>query len=194
MRIVAGKNRGTKLAAPENWTTRPTADRTRESLFGILEGGGHGDPLTDALVLDVFAGTGALGLEALSRGAAEAVFIESDREAVAALRQNIARLRVEDVSTVIEGDVRKLHRKAPRPADLILMDPPYKEGLGAPALDRLHECGWIGTETLIVIECEKSEILEVPEWLEELEARRYGKARVNFFRPDTEEKEPGDEA
>lgn len=182
MRIVAGKNRGTKLAAPENWSTRPTADRTRESLFGILDGGRLGDVLTETLVVDAFAGTGALGLEALSRGAAEAVFIENDREAVAALRQNVARLRLADQATIIEGDVMSLQRKAPRPADLVLMDPPYKEGLAAPAIERLKSCGWIGPETLIMVECEKTEMLEVPDWLQELDVRRYGKARVNFFR------------
>ncbi|WP_323797604.1 16S rRNA (guanine(966)-N(2))-methyltransferase RsmD [Nisaea sp.] len=183
MRIVAGRNRGTKLAAPENWNTRPTADRTRESLFGVLEGGRMGDVLTDSLVVDVFAGTGALGLEALSRGATEVVFIESDREAVWALRENIARLKAGDAATVIEGDTLSLHRTAPRPADLILMDPPYNSGLAAPALDQLHKCGWVGGETLIVVECEKSEQLEIPEWLEVLDNRRYGKAQISFLRP-----------
>ena len=184
MRIVAGKNRGTKLAAPENWNTRPTADRTRESLFGVLQGGRLGDVLTDALVVDVFAGTGALGLEALSRGATEAVFIENDREAVQALRENIARLKVTDTAIVIEGDILSLHRTAPRPAGLILMDPPYNSGLAAPALDRLHKGGWIDGETLIVVECEKSEQLEIPEWLDVLDNRRYGKAQISFLRPD----------
>lgn len=184
MRIVAGKNRGTKLAAPENWNTRPTADRTRESLFGVIQGGRLGDVLTDALVVDVFAGTGALGLEALSRGATEAVFIENDREAVQALRENIARLKVTDTAIVIEGDILSLHRTAPRPAGLILMDPPYNSGLAAPALDRLHKGGWIDGETLIVVECEKSEQLEIPEWLDVLDNRRYGKAQISFLRPD----------
>ncbi|WP_193185882.1 16S rRNA (guanine(966)-N(2))-methyltransferase RsmD [Nisaea sediminum] len=184
MRIVAGKHRGTKLAAPENWTTRPTADRTRESLFGILAGGKHGDPVTDGLVVDVFAGTGALGLEALSRGAAEVFFIESDREAATALKQNIVKLRAGGDVTVIEGDVLSLHRTSPRPVTLVLMDPPYRSGLAAPALDKLHERGWIDGNTLIVIECEKGEELEVPEWLDEVEARTYGRARLNFFRPN----------
>ncbi|MEQ8331704.1 16S rRNA (guanine(966)-N(2))-methyltransferase RsmD [Nisaea sp.] len=183
MRIVAGKNRGTKLAAPENWNTRPTADRTRESLFGVLQGGRLGDVLTDALVVDVFAGTGALGLEALSRGATEVFFIEIDREAVAALRENIARLKADAASTVIQGDVLSLHRTAPRPANLILMDPPYDSGLAVLALDRLHKGGWIDAETLIVVECGKTEELEVPEWLEVLDNRRYGKAQITFLRP-----------
>lgn len=184
MRIVAGKHRGTRLDAPENWTTRPTADRTRESLFGILAGGKHGDPVTDGLVADIFAGTGALGLEALSRGAAEVFFVESDREAVTALHRNIVRLRAGGDVTVIEGDVLSLQRTVPRPASLVLMDPPYRSGLAAPALDRLHERGWIDANTLVVIECEKGEQLEVPEWLDELESRTYGRARVNFFRPN----------
>jgi len=183
MRIVAGKNRGTKLAAPENWNTRPTADRTRESLFGVLEGGRLGDVLTDALVVDVFAGTGALGLEALSRGATEVVFIENNREAIAALRENIAHLKAADATKVIEGDILSLHRTAPRPASLILMDPPYNSGLAASALDQLHKCGWIDGKTLIVVECEKSEQLEIPEWLVVLDNRRYGKAQISFLRP-----------
>jgi len=184
MRIVAGKHRGTKLVAPESWATRPTADRTRESLFGILAGGKHGDPVTDGLVADVFAGTGALGLEALSRGAAEVFFIENDREAIAALRENIAKLRAGGDVTVIEGDVLTLHRTSPRPVSLVLMDPPYRSGLAAPALDKLHECGWIDGNTLIVVECEKGEELEMPEWLNEIEARTYGRARITFFRPN----------
>ncbi|WP_420402657.1 16S rRNA (guanine(966)-N(2))-methyltransferase RsmD [Nisaea sp.] len=184
MRIVAGRHRGTKLVAPENWTTRPTADRTRESLFGILAGGKHGDPVTDALVVDVFAGTGALGLEALSRGAAEVFFIESDREAATALKQNIVKLRAGADVTVIEGDVLTLQRTVPRPASLVLMDPPYRSGLAAPALDKLHERGWIDGNTLVVIECEKGEDLEVSEWLEEVESRSYGRARLNFLRPN----------
>jgi 16S rRNA (guanine966-N2)-methyltransferase len=183
MRIVAGKNRGTKLVAPENGNTRPTADRTRESLFGVLEGGRLGDILTNALVMDIFAGTGALGLEAISRGASEAVFIESDREAVSALRGNIARLKVSNATTIIEGSILSLHRFAPRQASLVLMDPPYNSGLAIPALDQLHKYGWIGGKTLIVVECDKSEQLDIPDWLEMLDNRRYGKARINFLHP-----------
>lgn len=183
MRIVAGRHRGAKLAAPEDLSVRPTADRTRESLFGVLEGGRHGEVLDGALVVDVFAGTGALGLEALSRGAERVVFIERSHDTARILRANIAKLKAEAATTVIEGDVASLHRRSETPAALVLMDPPYRSGLAGPALEALRRTGWIGEDTLVVVECEKAEDPALPDWLEPLDERRYGKAKLTFARP-----------
>ena len=108
MRIIAGRHRGTKLAEPAGASTRPTADRVRESLFNILAGGRFGEAVIDARVIDAFAGTGALGLEALSRGAANATFIERDPGALNTLRSNIARLRREADAAVISGDATNI--------------------------------------------------------------------------------------
>ncbi|SMF62590.1 16S rRNA (guanine966-N2)-methyltransferase [Tistlia consotensis] len=189
MRIVAGSLRGRPLVAPEGQAVRPTADRTREALFGILEGGRLSDgvsPLTGALVLDAFAGTGALGLEALSRGAAEAVFIERAAPALNALRANVRSLGVAARCRIVERDA--LHPPpAERPAGLVLLDPPYNQGLVGPALEALRSAGWIGPETLVVVELLKAETPPLPEGFESLDDRRYGKTRLLFLRLSTAE-------
>jgi len=183
MRIVAGKYRGRPLSAPEGTTVRPTSDRTREALFGILEGGrlsGGGSPLPGALVLDAFAGTGALGLEALSRGAEDVVFIERFPPALNALRANIAILEAAGSCRVLDRDV--LHPPpAPRPARLLLMDPPYQQGLAVPALQALQAAGWIDRESLIALELMKAEDFTPPAGFEVLDSRVYGKARLVFL-------------
>ncbi|GLT02879.1 methyltransferase [Sphingobium jiangsuense] len=178
MRIIAGKWRGRPLVAPKGDTTRPTADRTRETLFSMLTSR-IGD-LEGLAVADLFAGSGALGLEALSRGAANCLFVEQDRAALDALRANAAKLGL-DRPDIRATSVLTLG-SAPRPLDLILMDPPYGTGAGAVALDKLNRQGWIGPASWISIETDRREDVAVKGF--EVEAvRDIGKARLHILRP-----------
>lgn len=189
MRIVGGRHRGRRIEAPEGLTVRPTADRTREAMFNILERGRlswpaarleTGNPLVGTQVLDAFAGTGALGLEAVSRGAAHVVFMENQAAAITACRDNIRALGEEDRCAVITTDV--LHpRRASTPCDLALMDPPYGQGLAAPTLTALRAAGWIAAGTLIVIELMATEDFTAPASFAIVDTRKYGKARLEFL-------------
>jgi 16S rRNA (guanine966-N2)-methyltransferase len=184
VRIVAGSLRGKRLVAPEGETVRPTGDRTREALFGILEGGrltGGVSPLPGARVLDAFAGTGALGLEAVSRGAARADFLERFAPALAALRANVAALDLGARCRVHDRDV--LHPpQAEAPAGVVFMDPPYNQGFAEPALTALRAAGWIGPDTLVCLELLKTEDPALPDGFAPLDARTYGKAKLWFVR------------
>lgn len=180
MRIIAGQWRGRPLAAPKGDTTRPTADRTREALFSMLASRlGEFDGLA---VADLFAGSGALGLEALSRGAASCLFVEQDRAALDALKANIATLGATGAE-VRAGSVLALGPARGAP-DLILMDPPYGTGAGAVALDKLARLGWIGPATWISVETARAEALTVPGFAVEAE-RVHGKARITLLRRST---------
>ncbi|UWQ18497.1 16S rRNA (guanine(966)-N(2))-methyltransferase RsmD [Jannaschia sp. M317] len=180
MRIVGGRWRGRRLASVGKGDAaahlRPTTDRVRESIFNLLINGGHGDPVTEARVLDVFAGTGALGLEALSRGGAQATFIEQGRKAQAILRENIA---------LLDAPARLHPRDARRPGpgtphDLIFLDPPYAQGLGEKAIAALLDAGWIAPEALIVWEESTAPTLA---GLIQVDQRRYGDTLVTLARP-----------
>ncbi len=153
MRIVAGAWRGRALAAPPGQDTRPTADRVRQSLFDrLLHAPWGGKALLDgATVLDVFAGTGALGLEALSRGAGHAVFIERAPAALAALRANIRACAAEPLTTVLPVDALR-PPAAPSPATLAFLDPPYGQDLGPRAVAALRAAGWLAPEAVVVLE------------------------------------------
>jgi 16S rRNA (guanine966-N2)-methyltransferase len=178
VRIVAGQWRGRNLVAPEGQATRPTADRARETLFSMLVSRiGSFDGLA---VADLFAGSGALGLEALSRGAVSCVFVESDAAAIRALRANIANLRAQAQCDVRAGSVLALE-PAKAPLDLILLDPPYGTGAGAVALDRLVRLGWIGEATWVSLETAADEEPKVKA-LEAVADRRVGKARLTLLR------------
>ena len=185
MRIIAGRHRGTKLALPAGAGTRPTADRTRESLFNILAGGKFGEVMDDAVVIDAFAGTGALGLEALSRGARFASFIESDQQALASLRQNIARLKRDDDSRVLAADALRLARWQGDPATLVMADAPYGSGSGLAAICQLMRIGALADSALIVIETGGNETLDETllstAGLQPVTARRYGRALLHFL-------------
>lgn len=177
MRIIAGEWRGRKLIAPKGDTTRPTADRTRERLFSMLTSR-VGD-FKDLQILDLFAGSGALGLEALSRGAAHCTFVEQDRAALDALDKNIATFGA--ASDVRIGSVLHLG-PARKPYDLILMDPPYNTGAGAVALDKLSRQGWFAPSAWIVIETSRQEKIEVDGFDLDCE-RNSGKALLHILRP-----------
>jgi 16S rRNA (guanine966-N2)-methyltransferase len=184
MRIVAGKHRGRRLVAPEGLAVRPTSDRTREALFNILgQGRGGPAPLDGGRVLDAFAGTGALGLEALSRGAGFVVFMESQPVALAALERNIEALGVEDRTQVLRADVLRAPA-ADKPVRIVLMDPPYNQGLAEPALAALAEAGWIAANTFIVVELMAKEPFEVPPGFKVRDERKYSKTRLVFVGRD----------
>lgn len=178
MRIVAGEWRGRKLAAPQGDTTRPTADRTRETLFSMLVS--RLGSFEGLAVADLFAGSGALGLEALSRGAASAVFVEQDAAAIRALRQNIAALRAQPQCDVRASSVLSLG-PVKQPLDLILLDPPYNSGAGAVALEKLVRLGWVGEATWVSLETAADEEPKV-RGLEAVAERRVGKARLTLLR------------
>ena len=183
MRIVAGRHRGRTLIAPDGLAVRPTADRTREAIFNVLTQGklaGGRNPLIEARVLDAFAGTGALGLEALSRGAARVTFMESQAAALATLRANLEALEESERAEVLAVDVLRAPPAA-APCGVVLLDPPYNQGLAAPALTALAHGGWIAPGGIIAIELMKAEAFEVPEGFEVLDQRGYGKAKVAFL-------------
>jgi 16S rRNA (guanine966-N2)-methyltransferase len=182
MRIVGGRLRGRSLAAPRSQLIRPTADRLRESLFNILAHG-YGDPVSGARVLDLFAGTGALGLEALSRGAAFALFIESSAEARALVRENIAALGLGGVTRILRRDATKLGTaQIHQPFSLAFLDPPYGQGLAERALASAHSGGWLCPEALVVVEEAMSGKFVAPDRLEELERRAYDDTEFIFLR------------
>lgn len=178
MRIIAGEWRRRPIVAPAGDTTRPTSDRTRETLFSMLTSRlGAFDGLVAA---DLFAGSGALGLEALSRGASRAIFVEQDAAALRSLRANIANLRAQSQCDVRATSVMSLGA-INEPLDLVMMDPPYGTGAGAVALDRLTRLGWIGPASWISIETGRDETIAVKGF--EVEATRdVGKARLHIIR------------
>ena len=178
MRIVAGQWRGRKLQAPQGDVTRPTADRTRETLFSMLVS--RLGSFEDLAVADLFAGSGALGLEALSRGAASAIFVEQDAPAIRALRANIAAFRAQGQCDVRASSVMALG-PAKAPLDLILLDPPYGTGAGSVALDKLTRLGWIGEATWVSLETAQDEEPRVRS-LEVVADRKVGKARISLMR------------
>lgn len=175
MRVVAGRFRGRVLAAPEGLATRPTAERAREALFNIL-----GTRVEGACVLDVFAGSGALGLEALSRGAREATFIEQDRAAQAVIRANIHKLGL-DGTTLLQGFDATRPPPAAQTHDLVFLDPPYKSGLAIPALVALEAAGWLAENLLAVVEIAAGEGFKAPPGLVIGDERKYGAARLVFL-------------
>lgn len=182
MRIIGGEFRGRRLASVGKGDAgahlRPTADRVRESLFNMLAGG-FGDPCRGAVVLDMFAGTGALGLEALSRGASGATFVENGRTALRLLRENIGICRVEARTRVVQRDARKLGACPKDAATLVFLDPPYGKQMGEAALTAALSGGWMAQGALIVWE-ENTEV-SAPEGLSLLDERRYGDTMIRIF-------------
>lgn len=178
MRVIAGEWRGRKLIAPKGEATRPTADRMRETLFSMLTS--RLGSFEGLQVADLFAGSGAIGLEALSRGAASCVFVEQDRDALSAIRANITALGADLRSRVEAASATQL-RAVTKPLDIILVDPPYRSGTGEVALDRLQRLGWIGPETWISLETAGTEDVVI-KGLEIETERRVGKGKLSLLR------------
>lgn len=188
MRIVGGMHRGRALVAPKGDKTRPTTDRVREALFNILAHGTAERP-QGARVLDLFAGSGALGLEALSRGAARALFVEIAAPARAAIRQNIETLNETGRTKIYRRDATKLgpiEANAGGPFDLVLMDPPYGGELAGPALQSAAAGGWLARGASIVLECAADDTFTPPDGFLLCDTRSYGETRLLFleFGPD----------
>ena len=180
MRIVGGRLRGRVLAAPRSQTVRPTADRLREALFNILLHG-YGDPVTGARVLDLFAGTGALGIEAISCGAAFALFVDDGAEARALLRENVATLGLGGSTRIFRRDATKLGDAHPiEPFSLVFLDPPYGKGLAERALVSAHAGGWLAPDALIVVE-ETAGAFKAPDGFAEIERRKYDDTEFVFL-------------
>src|SRR5262245_49877415 len=184
MRIVGGQFKGRAIAAPPGRDTRPTADRARESVFNVLAHAEWSPGVEGRRVLDLFAGSGALGLEAISRGAAFALFVETDAAARGAIRDNVEALSLFGNTRIHRRDATDLGVKPAGlsdPFDLVFLDPPYHKGLGERALARLFEGGWIIDDALIVFECAADEAPEAPGYVV-VDTREYGAAKVMFLR------------
>jgi 16S rRNA (guanine966-N2)-methyltransferase len=181
MRIVGGKFRGKQLISPSDDSIRPTADRVRESVFNIL--GSRLGPSFDGLrVVDLFAGTGALGLEALSRGASQVVFVDSGAEARGLIRDHIEAFGAGGVAKLLRRDATKLGAAGTMgPVDLAFVDPPYAQGLGELALGALREGGWLKPDTLIVLEESVDSPLALPDGFTLEDRREYGAAAIHFI-------------
>ncbi|MDA1089430.1 MAG: 16S rRNA (guanine(966)-N(2))-methyltransferase RsmD [Proteobacteria bacterium] len=185
MRIVGGRHKGRTLAAPDGKELRPTADRVREAIFNILSHGIDGFDFDGATVLDVFAGTGALGLEAMSRGCGHGVFIDVEARAHALVRKNAGPMGLSREVTLLKLDASSLApppRAAKTPAKLAFLDPPYDQGLVVPALLGLKDKGWLADGAVVVCEVAAKEALEPPRGFELIDERTYGAARVVFLK------------
>jgi 16S rRNA (guanine966-N2)-methyltransferase len=183
MRVVSGRLGGRTLAAPKSQAIRPTADRLREALFNILAHA-YNDPVSGARVLDLFAGTGALGIEALSHGAAFALFIDDGAEARALLRENVTALGLGGTSRIFRRDATKLGPVHPlEPFTLAFLDPPYGQGLAEKALTSARLGGWLTPDALIVVEEATKSNFTAPEGFAETERRRYDETEFVFLGP-----------
>jgi len=178
-RIVAGQFRGRRLEVPKGRDVRPTTDRMRERLFSMLMHARYPD-MTGAVVADIFAGTGALGLEALSRGADKVTFVEQARPSVACINANITTLGVAAETAILSKDATRLPT-ATEPCDFIFMDPPYRKGLVRPTLDAILAQGWLAADGVIVCEQASDEPLDIPEALEVVDDRSQGQQRILFL-------------
>ena len=183
MRIVAGRFKGTALAGPKGQAIRPTSDRTREAIFNILAHGLNSDAVEGARVLDLFAGSGALGLEALSRGAAFSLFVDEGAEARGLIRQNIERTRTTGITKVFRRDATRLGEAGRiQPFDLVFLDPPYGKVLGEKALSSALRGGWLVKDALLVLEEAADADVAVPEGFEVLDQRVFGDTQVMFLK------------
>jgi 16S rRNA (guanine966-N2)-methyltransferase len=183
LRIIGGNHRGLTLAALGKGDAeahlRPTSDRVRENLFNVLLGGRFGDPVRGARVLDLFAGTGALGLEALSRGAAHCVFVDDGKVAQRLIRDNVARARREGDTTLLARDATRLPPNIATPCGLVFLDPPYGMGLGEKALATASAGGWVAPEAVIVWEERAPQA--APSGFGLLDQRRYGDTFITLM-------------
>ncbi len=182
MRIVAGRLKGRTLATPKTGAIRPTADRLREAVFNSIVHA-HGDPLAGGRVLDLFAGTGALAIEALSRGAVFAALVDDGAEARGLMRENIQALGLAAIAKVLRRDATKLGAVAPfAPFDVVFCDPPYGKGLAEAAIGSALAGGWLAGEALVVVEESAAASFRFPAGIEELDRRRYDDTEFIFGR------------
>lgn len=183
MRIIGGSRRGLKLAEVGEGDVaahlRPTSDRVREAIFNLLINA-HGNPVTGARVLDLFAGTGALGLEALSRGAAEVTFVDDGAKARGLIRANVAKMRAEAETRVLNLDARRLGPNAGARYGLVFLDPPYGKGLGEVALTAARAGGWLAPGAMVV--WEEGGAVAVPDGFAQVDQRKYGDTVVTLLR------------
>jgi len=187
MRIVAGKFRGASIEAPKGLATRPTSDRVRQALFNVLEHGPARFDFEGARVLDLFAGSGALGLEALSRGARYAVFIEESPAARAAIKRNVEALGLTGVTKIRRRDATKLGEAGTlQPFQLIFCDPPYGKRLAERALEEAIEGGWTEQGAIAVLEESIDVAVSWPPSFREIDRRRYGDTQIAIARVGNE--------
>lgn len=181
MRIIAGKHRGRAIRVPQAEALRPSSDRLRQAVFNILDHRGGDHPYADEAVIDLFAGTGAYGLEALSRGASFATFIDQDGAALLGIRRNAASMAEAGNIAVLKLDATRLvspPRLVPAPAAVAFLDPPYRSGFAVPALQGLSAYGWLRADALAVVEVGATEPLAPPKAYAILDERTYGAGRV----------------
>lgn len=186
MRIIGGKLKGRKLNSSVGQVTRPTSDRTRETIFNILDTASWAPSFNEAYILDLFAGTGALGFESVSRGAKFAAFIEKDQQAQRVIRENVDALGLEDKAWLMKRSALKLGKRPndiTKPFDIVFCDPPYERGLAERAATGLKKGGWITFSTLLVIETANDEALELVGW-KVFDARPSGAAKLYFAKAD----------
>ena len=183
MRVIGGRYRGTPIVAPKGSRTRPTSDRVREAVFNILTHGAPALDLEGLRVLDLFAGSGAMGLEALSRGAAFGLFVDNDYAARAAIRRNIEALSLAGVTKILRRDALNLGEAGRLGVfDVVFADPPYGEALGLEALVRAAKGGWLAPDCVALVEERADVLVEPPDGFEELDRRRFGDTLVVILR------------
>ncbi len=181
MNIIGGEKRGSKLAVCASKAVRPTAQRTREALFNILQGGRFTFSLSGATVIDLFAGTGAIGLEALSRSAERCIFVEKDKDALKTLQANVRRLKLENRAHILAKDARQIHSWTGPRAELVFADPPYDSTLAEEGLHQLIAVDAVSHEALFVVETRKTDKCKLGPEFVLTDSRVYGIARLHFF-------------
>ena len=183
MRIISGKYKRIKLCPPEDFSTRPSTDRFRETVMGILEGGKFGYPLKTKIIIDVFAGTGALGIEAASRGnPSKVIFIESDKIANNIIRSNIEILNTKNIFYTINEDVRNINEWKFEPSGLVFLDPPYFSNLGIAALSKLNELHALSPGAIIIYETSVKEFSPKIDSCELLLSKKVSNSLINIFK------------
>ena len=183
MRIISGKYKRKKLVSPKGILTRPTADRLRETLMNVLEGGKFGYPLNSRIIIDVFAGTGALGIEAASRGnPKKVIFIDKNRNATELIKKNIKITNSPDIFQIINSDIFNLTSWENDPAELVFMDPPYFSNFFSKTLEKLIDLNALNTGAIIVLESSSKERFEKIEFFEELLVKKVGKSFIIFLK------------
>ncbi len=185
MRIVAGELRGRPIRTPEGQDVRPTSDRARQAIFNILEHAPWSEGVEGRRVIDLFAGSGAMGLEALSRGAPRCLFVDVSETSMAAVRANLEAFGLDERARLMRQDATRLglrHEGRPR-FDIAFLDPPYRKDLAGPTLAALHAGGWLAVGAVVVLERASGEEEITTPGFELLDQRRYGAAEVSFLRP-----------